>query len=65
MSDSKKKEILQYINKQLSTKPRTLSNLLIGMPYVPNQLPYIRSMIEQQPNVAKKVVGKRIFYHRG
>jgi hypothetical protein len=64
MSDAKKKEILDNVNKQLSAKPRTLSNLLKGVSYVPNHLPHIRKMIEDQKYVSKKVIGKRIFYYR-
>jgi vacuolar-type H+-ATPase subunit E/Vma4 len=64
MSYAKKKEILDHINKQLSAKPRTLSNLLKGVSYVPNHLPHIRKMIEDQKHVFKKAIGKRIFYYR-
>jgi hypothetical protein len=64
MSYAKKKEILDYVNKQLSAKPRTLSNLLEGVSYVPNHLPQIRKMIEDQKHVSKKAIGKRIFYYR-
>jgi hypothetical protein len=64
MSDAKKKEILDNVNKQLSAKPRTLSNLLKGVSYVPNHLPYIRKMIEDQKHVSKKAIGKRILYYR-
>lgn len=64
MSDAKKKEILDHVNKQLSAKPRALSNLLKGVSYVPNHLPHIRKMIEDQKHVSKKAIGKRIFYYR-
>jgi hypothetical protein len=64
MSDAKKKEILDNVNKQLSAKPRTLSNLLKGVSYVPNHLPHIRKMIEDQKHVSKKAIGKRILYYR-
>jgi vacuolar-type H+-ATPase subunit E/Vma4 len=64
MSDAKKKEILDHVNKQLSAKPRTLSNLLESVSYVPNRLPHIRKMIEDQKHVSKKAIGKRIFYYR-
>jgi hypothetical protein len=64
MSDAKKKEILDHLNKQLSAKPRTLSNLLESVSYVPNHLPHIRKMIEDQKHVSKKAIGKRIFYYR-
>jgi vacuolar-type H+-ATPase subunit E/Vma4 len=64
MSYAKKKEILDHINKQLSAKPRTLSNLLKGVSYMPNHLPHIRKMIEDQKHVSKKAIGKRIFYYR-
>jgi vacuolar-type H+-ATPase subunit E/Vma4 len=64
MSDAKKKEILDHVNKQLSAKPRTLSNLLESVSYVPNHLPHIMKMIEDQKHVSKKAIGKRIFYYR-
>jgi hypothetical protein len=64
MSYAKKKKILDHVNKQLSAKPRTLSNLLKGVSYVPNHLPQIRKMIEDQKHVSKKAIGKRIFYYR-
>jgi vacuolar-type H+-ATPase subunit E/Vma4 len=64
MSDAKKKEILDHVNKQLSAKPRALSNLLKGVSYVPNHLPHIRKMIEDQKHVSKKTIGKRISYYR-
>lgn len=64
MSDAKRKEILQHINKQISARPKTLSNLLKGASYVPNHLPYIRKMVENQQRLAKKMRGKRTFYYR-
>jgi hypothetical protein len=64
MSEGKRKEILEHINRQLSPKPKTLSSLLRGVRYVPNHLPHIRKMIESQRNVAKEVIGKRTFYYR-
>lgn len=62
MSEKKRREILQHINKQLSTKPKTLSNLLNGISYVPNYLPSIRAMVEKQKDVARKLIGKRTYY---
>jgi len=64
MSDAKRKEILQHINKQITIRPKTLSNLLKGASYVPNHLPHIRRMVESQQRVAKKMRGKRTFYYR-
>ena len=65
MSEAKRIAILTHLNNQLSAKPKTISNLLKGISYVPNHLPHIRRMIEGQRNVAKKRIGKRIFYYRG
>jgi len=65
MSEAKRITILTHLNNQLSAKPKTISNLLKGISYVPNHLPHIRRMIEGQRNVAKKRMGKRIFYYRG
>lgn len=64
MSDAKKKEVMDHVNKRLSAKPKTLSALLDGVSYVPNYLPMIRKMVESQNNVAKKEVGKRTLYFR-
>ena len=64
MSDTKKKEVMDHVNKRLSAKPRTLSALLDGVSYVPNYLPMIRKMVEGQNNVAKKQVGKRTLYFK-
>ncbi|AIC16263.1 hypothetical protein [Nitrososphaera viennensis] len=63
MSDKKKKEILDNVDKKLSGTPKTLSALLDGVSYVPNYLPMIRKMVEGQQNVAKKQVGKRTLYY--
>jgi len=65
MSEAKRIAILTHLNNQLSARPKTISNLLKGISYVPNHLPHIRRMIEGQRNVAKKRMGKRIFYYRG
>lgn len=63
MSDGKKKDIINNVNKKLSGTPKTLSALLDGVSYVPNYLPAIRKMVEGQQNVAKKQVGKRTLYY--
>jgi hypothetical protein len=65
MSEAKRNEILKHVNKKLSSKPRTLSNLLKGVSYVPNYLPAIRQMVEDQKHVSKKMIGKRTFYFLG
>lgn len=62
MSEEKRREILGHFNKGLSSKPMTLSSLLKGISHSPNYLPYIRSVIENQPNVTKRKIGKRIYY---
>ena len=65
ISEAKTKEILEHINKQLSdTKPRTLTNLLKGVSYVPNHIPLIRQAVEDQDKIAKKKIGKRTYYLR-
>jgi hypothetical protein len=65
ISEAKTKEILEHINKQLSdTKPRTLTNLLKGVSYVPNHIPLIRQAVENQDKIAKKKIGKRTYYLR-
>ncbi|AFU57829.1 hypothetical protein Ngar_c08870 [Candidatus Nitrososphaera gargensis Ga9.2] len=62
MSQAKRQEILEHVNKKLSTEPKTLSNLLKGVSYSPNYLPAIRNIIENQPNIAKQIIGKRTYY---
>lgn len=64
MSESKRKEILDHLSKHLSAKPKTLSDLLKGVSYVPNHLPHIRRMMETRHDVAKKMIGKRTYYVR-
>lgn len=67
MSETKTKEILDHIHKHLSdTKPRTLTDLLKGVSYIPNNIPLIRQALERQLNniVAKKKIGKRTYYLR-
>jgi hypothetical protein len=67
MSEAKTKEIVEHVNKQLSdTKPRTLTNLLKGISYVPNHIPLIRQAVENQiDDITKKKLGKRTYYLRG
>ena len=62
MSGAKRDEILRHVEKRLSSKPRTLSNLLNGISYMPNHLPMIRRLVESQPHISKKTIGKRTFY---
>lgn len=62
LSDAKKQEILTHFNKEVSTTPRTLSNILKGVSYSASQLPAIRSMIESQQGVRAKAKGKRTLY---
>ena len=66
ISEAKTKEILEHINKQLlsDTKPRTLTNLLKGISYVPNHIPLIRQAVENQDKIGKKRIGKRTYYLR-
>jgi hypothetical protein len=62
MSDSKKQEVITHISRQLSEKPRTLTNLLKGVSYSASQLPAIRSIVERQQGVRAKTKGKRTLY---
>lgn len=62
LSDAKKQEVLAHLNKELSETPRTLTNLLKGVSYSASQLPAIRSIVENQDNVAAKSKGKRTLY---
>jgi hypothetical protein len=64
ISEEKKREILDHVNKKLSAEPQTLSSLLDGVSYVPNYLPFIRKMVEGQEGVGRKAVGKRTLYFR-
>ncbi len=62
ISDAKKDEIIRHVNKKISKTPRTLSNLLKGISYVPNHLPAIRQAVESQKGIDKKIIGKRTYY---
>jgi hypothetical protein len=62
MSDAKQKSMLDHVSKRLSSDPQTLSYLLKGISYSPNHLPMIRRLVENQPHVAKQVIGKRTYY---
>ncbi|HVX02596.1 MAG TPA: hypothetical protein VHA09_05540 [Nitrososphaera sp.] len=62
LSDAKKQEILAHFNKEISTTPRTLSNILKGVSYSASQLPAIRSIIESQQGIRAKAKGKRTLY---
>jgi hypothetical protein len=64
MSENKRKEIIKHISRQLSTKPKTLSTLLKGVSYIPNYLPAIRQMVENQGNIHKEKIGKRTYYSK-
>lgn len=64
MSETKRQEIIDHVNKQLSARPQTLSALLKGVSYVPNYLPAIRKMIETKGNINREIIGKRIYYSR-
>jgi hypothetical protein len=62
MSEPKKEEIIKHVNNKLSSKPRTLSNLLNGVSYIPNHLPIIRQLVENESHISKKVIGRRTYY---
>jgi hypothetical protein len=64
MSETKRQEIIDHVNKQLSARPKTLSALLKGISYVPNYLPAIRQMVESRGNIKREVIGKRVYYSR-
>jgi hypothetical protein len=62
--EEKREEIMNHVGRKLSSKPQTLSSLLDGIAYVPNTLPFIRKMVEDRKDVAKRIMGKRTFYFR-
>ncbi|SRR5690606_32611014 len=62
ISEAKKDEIIKHVNKKISKTPRTLSNLLKGISYVPNHLPAIRQAVESQKGIEKRIIGKRTYY---
>ncbi|MEW6603347.1 MAG: hypothetical protein AB1351_01510 [Thermoproteota archaeon] len=62
LSEAKKEEIIKHVNKKVSKTPKTLSNLLKGVSYVPNHLPAIRQAVESQKGIDKRVIGKRTYY---
>lgn len=62
LSNAKKHEILDHINKKISETPRTLTNLLKGASYSQSQIPVIRELVESQQNIKAKAKGKRTVY---
>lgn len=62
ISEAKMNEIVKHVERELSETPRTLSNLLNGISYIPNHLPMIRERIEKEPHISRKIVGKRTYY---
>ena len=64
MSEAKIKAITHHINRELSSRPRTLSSLLKGVSYMPNHLSVIRNIVESQSSVGKRKIGKRTYYFR-
>ncbi|HEX7032946.1 MAG TPA: hypothetical protein VF172_08105 [Nitrososphaera sp.] len=62
MSEAKKNEIIRHVNKKISKTPKTLSNLLKGVSYVPNHLPAIRQAVENEKGIDKRIIGKRTYY---
>jgi hypothetical protein len=64
MSENKRQEIIDHIQKQLSARPKTLSALLKGVSYVPNYLPAIREMVESRGSINREIIGRRVYYSR-
>jgi hypothetical protein len=62
ISEAKMNEIVKHVERELSETPRTLSNLLNGISYIPNHLPMIRDRIEKEPYISRKIIGKRTYY---
>lgn len=62
LSDGKRQEILDHVNKEISDTPRTLSNLLKGASFSQSQIPAIRELVESQQNIRAKAKGKRTVY---
>jgi hypothetical protein len=62
ISEIKMNEIVKHVERELSETPRTLSNLLKGISYIPNHLPMIRERVEKEPHISRKIIGKRTYY---
>lgn len=64
MSEDKKKQLRDHVLKKLTAEPQSLTTLLKGVSYVPNYLPFIRDMIEQDDAIGVYNVGKRAMYYK-
>lgn len=64
ISEEKKSQIMSHVHSRMNEIPQTLSFLLEGISYVPNYLPFIRKMIENEPGVSKVMNGKRVLYFK-
>jgi primosomal protein N' len=65
MSDGKRKRLKDHIVSRLTEKPQPLTKLLDGASYVPNYLPVIRQMVEEDKSIGKVMKGrKRALYFK-
>lgn len=64
ISQEKKDRILAHVRKNLTSSPQSLSKLLEGATYAPNDLPKLREYIEQQSDVARMTAGKLTYYFK-
>lgn len=64
ISQKKKDRILEHVKKNLTTSPQSLSKLLAGAKYAPNDLPTLREYIEQQTDIQRMTAGKLTYYFK-
>lgn len=64
ISQEKKDRILAHVRKNLTSSPQSLSKLLNGATYAPNDLPTLREYIEQQSDIARMTAGKLTYYFK-
>jgi hypothetical protein len=64
ISQEKKDRILAHVRTRLSDSPQSLSKLLDGATYAPNDLPQLREYIEKQSDISRMTAGKLTYYFK-
>lgn len=64
MSPHKCDAIIEHVVDKLTNEPQSLTQLLKGIPFVPNYQPVIKEMIENDSRIAIHKSGRRIFYSK-
>lgn len=64
ISQEKKDRILNHIRSRLTDSPQSLSKLLDGATYAPNDLPQLREYVEKQADISRMTAGKLTYYFK-